>query len=152
MSAVFDVVREGGPRAIVARARFIDDLVAEHVPHRRLVPEDGEQELLLLVAEHRAAGRGGLRAGRLEGQRDVAAGLVGALSYWLSEGIESVTGSTLAGDDLTGIRGLLALADFKQQMSCGSKRGGDELFSHPGDGVPSTLVPLESRRWILSGE
>jgi PiT family inorganic phosphate transporter len=29
-----------------------------------------------------------------------AAGLVGALSYWLSEGVESVTGSALAGDGL----------------------------------------------------
>ncbi len=72
-----------------------------------------------------------------------AAGMVGALSYWLSEGVESVTGSALVGDGLIFII-LCALSAYMwwraQQQKVDSKNVNAEW-----DSSTNSVVPAEVR-------
>jgi PiT family inorganic phosphate transporter len=71
-----------------------------------------------------------------------AAGLVGALSYWMSEGIESVTGSTLAGDFLIFLI-LVALSGYMywraQQQKVDSKNVNADWDESTNSVVPADI-------------
>jgi PiT family inorganic phosphate transporter len=72
-----------------------------------------------------------------------AAGLVGALSYWLSEGVESVTGSALAGDGLIFLI-LVALSGYMYWRAQQQKVDSNNVNADWDDSTNS-VVPAEVR-------
>jgi PiT family inorganic phosphate transporter len=79
-----------------------------------------------------------------------AAGIVGALSFWLSEGVESLTGSALAGDGLIFLI-LVALSGYMwwraQQQKVDSKN-----VNADWDDSTNSVVPAEVREATKSGD
>ena len=71
------------------------------------------------------------------------AGIVGALSYWLSEGVESVTGSALAGDGLIFLI-LVALSGYMYWRAQQQKVDSNNVNAD-WDSSTNSVVPADVR-------
>ena len=72
-----------------------------------------------------------------------AAGLVGALSYWLSDGVKSLTGAALAGDGLiflilVGLSGYMCWRAQQQKVDSSN-------VNADWDSTTNSVIPAEAR-------
>jgi PiT family inorganic phosphate transporter len=79
-----------------------------------------------------------------------AAGFVGALSYWLSEGVESVSGSALAGDGLIFL--ILVGLSFYIWWRAQKQKVDSSNVNADWDDSTNSVVPAEVREAIKGSE
>ena len=72
-----------------------------------------------------------------------AAGLMGALSYWLSHGVESLTGSDLAGDGLIFV--ILCSLSFYIWWRAQKQKVDSSNVNADWDDTTNSVVPAEIR-------
>ena len=75
-----------------------------------------------------------------------AAGLMGALSYWLSDGVESLTGSDLAGDGLIFV--ILCALSFYIWWRAQKQKVDSSNVNADWDDTTNSVVPAEVREAI----
>lgn len=113
----------------------------------------------------RQAGRRGARSGRphgagLVGHSARRAGIVGALSFWLSHGVEAPTGAALAGDGLIFL--ILVGLSFYMWWRAQQQKVDHKNVNADWDASTNSVVPAEVREatkgstdkaavWIATG-